>query len=275
MWRCFPPDGKRSVWASRTCPRSTRARSWLWAWPSAGSSTRRRGVAQEALAIAEAADHPLRIAWALDGLGLQQLHQGDLSLAIPTLERGVNLCQTLQLSTPGRLAAPALGYARLHAGQVGEALTYLEPAVVEAPGMMGAAHRTRWQVWLGEGYLLAGRMQDARIVAERVLAVVRDRSERVNEAWALRLLGEIVSRSESPMVEQAERRYCEALTLAKELGMRPLVAHCHLGLGAPHRKVGRDEQARAELMSAAAMYRAMDMAFWLAKAHTVLGERAD
>jgi hypothetical protein len=48
--------------------------------------------------------------------------------------------------------------------------------------------------------------------------------------------------------------------------MRPLVAHCHLGLGTLYRKIDRDEQAQAELTAAIEMYRAMEITFWLARA---------
>jgi hypothetical protein len=54
--------------------------------------------------------------------------------------------------------------------------------------------------------------------------------------------------------------------------MRPLVAHCHLGLGALYHKVGRDAEAQAELAAAAALYRAMEMTFWLAKAEAALAQ---
>ena len=58
--------------------------------------------------------------------------------------------------------------------------------------------------------------------------------------------------------------------LAGELGMRPLVAHCHLGLGTLYIKTGRQEQARTELSTAMAMYRAMEMAFWLPQTEAAL-----
>jgi hypothetical protein len=48
--------------------------------------------------------------------------------------------------------------------------------------------------------------------------------------------------------------------------MRPLAAHCHLGLGTLYRRVGRDQEAQAELASAAEMDRAMEMLFWLENA---------
>jgi hypothetical protein len=56
--------------------------------------------------------------------------------------------------------------------------------------------------------------------------------------------------------------------LAEELGMRPLQAHCHFGLGTLSAKTGQQEQARAALTTAIEMYRAMEMTLWLPKAET-------
>jgi uncharacterized protein HemY len=58
----------------------------------------------------------------------------------------------------------------------------------------------------------------------------------------------------------------QAITLAKELGMRPLVAHCHLGLGKLYRRTDKREQAKEHLTTATTMYRDMDMGFWLGQA---------
>jgi len=54
--------------------------------------------------------------------------------------------------------------------------------------------------------------------------------------------------------------------------MCPLIAHCHLGLGTLYQKIGRDDQPRAELATAAEMYRAMEMTFWLTRAEAELAE---
>jgi hypothetical protein len=62
------------------------------------------------------------------------------------------------------------------------------------------------------------------------------------------------------------------MTLADELGMCPLTAHCHLGLGTLCARTGRREQARAELSAAMALYRTMDMPFWLARAEAALAQ---
>ena len=59
-------------------------------------------------------------------------------------------------------------------------------------------------------------------------------------------------------------------TRAEELGMRPLAAHCHKGLGSLYQKTGREKEARAELNEAVEMYRAMEMTFWLDRASSAL-----
>jgi hypothetical protein len=66
--------------------------------------------------------------------------------------------------------------------------------------------------------------------------------------------------------------YQQALALATELGMRPLQAHCHLGLGILYATSGQWEQARPALAAAITLYRAMDMTFWLPQAEAVLAQ---
>jgi hypothetical protein len=70
--------------------------------------------------------------------------------------------------------------------------------------------------------------------------------------------------------EDAEGDYREALGRATELGMRPLVAHCHLGLGHLYRRTRDGQQAQEHLATATAMYREMGMGFWLEKAEAEL-----
>src|SRR5262249_53978045 len=100
----------------------------------------------------------------------------------------------------------------------------------------------------------------------------RQLKERGNEAHALYQLGAVHAHTEPPDTEQAEAHYQQALALAEELGMRPLVAHCHLGLGTLYATMGQHEQARAELSTAINLYRAMDMPFWLPQAEAALAQ---
>jgi tetratricopeptide (TPR) repeat protein len=123
---------------------------------------------------------------------------------------------------------------------------------------------------LGEAHALAGQLAEAHALAERALALARAHQERGHQAYALCLLGEIAAQPDPPEREQAEAGYRQALALAGELGMRPLQAHCHLGLGTLYATTGRREQARAALAAAIALYRTMEMTFWLPQAEATL-----
>ena len=118
---------------------------------------------------------------------------------------------------------------------------------------------------------LAGR-RGGLALASQALDLARQHKERGDEAHALHQLGEIAGRRDPPDVEQAETHYRQALALAEALGMRPLQAHCHLGLGTLYAKIGQPEQARAELSAAITLYRAMDMTFWLPRAEGALAQ---
>ena len=120
-------------------------------------------------------------------------------------------------------------------------------------------------VQLGEAYLLADQVEDARACADRAVMLARGRGERGNEAWALRLLGEIASHHARPDVATAEAHYGAAMTLASELEIRPLSAHCHLGLGRLYRRTGKRERAQEHLTAATEMYGEMGMTYWLEK----------
>jgi tetratricopeptide (TPR) repeat protein len=139
----------------------------------------------------------------------------------------------------------------------------LEQAVAQRASIRRHVQQALWIVGLSEGYGLAGRLEEARALAERALAVAHAHHERGSQAWALRLLGEIAAQRESAESPHAEAFYHQALMLAADLGMRPLMAHCHRGLGLLYLKGGRGEQARPELSAAMALYRDMDMTCWL------------
>jgi hypothetical protein len=133
--------------------------------------------------------------------------------------------------------------------------------------------RALWLSHLSDAYLLAGRASDSVQAARRGLEGARARQERGQEAWTLRALAEAAGADPSE-VNEAEGHYREALALAEELGMRPLVAHCHLGLDKLYRRTGKPEQAAEHLATATTMYREMDMRFWLEQAEAEVRERS-
>jgi tetratricopeptide (TPR) repeat protein len=223
-------------------------------------------VGEEGLHIAEAVKHPVSLVEAYRSVGLPYLRQGDLPQALTLLERAVGLCEEADLPFYFSLSAQDLGAAYVLCGRVDEAVQLLERALeqVTSSGRMGG--QAPLLCTLGEAHLCAGRLEEARTHAARALEHARTYQERSHEAYALRLLGDIAARRDSPQVEE------QALTLAEALGLRPLLAHCHLGLGTLYAKTGQREQAHAELSAAIALYRAMYMTFWLPQAEAALAQ---
>ena len=165
-----------------------------------------------------------------------------------------------------------LGYAYVLRGRLAEGRALLEEGISEgirtgAP--TGQAYRV---AWLSEVWRLAGRGEEAWQHARQALALARQHKARGDEALALHQLGTVHAHANPPDVERAEAHYRQALALAEALGMRPLQAHCHLGLGTLYATTGQREQARTALATAIALYRAMDMTFWLPQAETTLAQ---
>jgi tetratricopeptide (TPR) repeat protein len=237
-----------------------------------GMFTEGRALGDEGLRIAEAAAHPVSLMIALWGMGLLALRQGDLQRALPLLERAVGICQDADL--PGwfpRMAAP-LGAAYTLAGRVADALPLLTQAMAQTTATARVDFQARCRLPLGEVQLVAGHLEEAQTLAKRALTHARQHQEHGHQAYALRLLGEIAAQREPPEHERAEAHFRHALALAEALGMRPLQAHCHRGLGTLYAMTGQRAQARTELSIAIELYRTMDMTFWLPQAEAGLAQ---
>ena len=214
-----------------------------------------------------AAVHPASLVYACRGMAHVYLHKGEFHQAISWLERGLEVCRVGDFPLLLYLVSSTLGYAYVLSGRVSEALPLLEQSVsTEAIGFL----RNRALVWQSEAYLRLGRLDEALAIALRSLELCRAHAQQRDQAWALRLLGEIHAHRHPPEAELAEAAYRQALALAETLGMRPLQAHCHLGLGMLHGALGQQEKARRELSTAIEMYRTMDMTFWLPQAEAAL-----
>jgi tetratricopeptide (TPR) repeat protein len=172
-----------------------------------------------------------------------------------------------------------LGYADALAGRLPEALPLLEQAQTlleqdQNAGRGSLVPKARIVGLLSEAYLLAGRLDEARLSAERALNLARTHQERGSEAWTLRLLGDLAAWEPAIQGEAAISYYTQALALAEELGMRPLQAHCQRGLGTLYARTGQRQQARAAMAIAIDLYRDMEMTFWLPQTEAALAQVA-
>jgi tetratricopeptide (TPR) repeat protein len=224
----------------------------------------REGLAHgaEGLRLAEAADHAYSSIFAACGLGTVLVLKGEAGPAIATLERGLALCRTLNVPIAFPLLASALGAAYSLSERSADAIAILEEGVREGASMKRMAGHSRLVVRLGEAYLQAGRLDDAAEAAGQALQLSRENKERGSEACALRLVGEIAARRTPVEPDTAAGAYGQAAALAEELGMRPLLAHCHLGHARLDRALGCTASARRRFTDAVLAFRSLEMPFW-------------
>ena len=252
------------------------SRSWL-AWALAELGEFEEGIAhgREGIRVADSLDHPYSLIVACRGLARLYCVKGEFAEAIPLLQRGLALSREYNITVFASLLSSFLGYAYLHSGRAEEGRTLLQETlpVIEATGA-GLFH-SLGVVHLGEAFLLTGQLDAAQSAAERALTVARSRGERSYEAWALRLVAEIAARRETAALDTAAGAYEQAGALAEALGMRPLLAHCRLGLATLHRRAGRWAPVPEHLAAATSMFREMDMRFWLERAQADFSELGD
>jgi class 3 adenylate cyclase/tetratricopeptide (TPR) repeat protein len=262
----------RGSGTSRTDAR-IQSRAWLArTLGHLGAFTEGQRHGEEALRLATLAGRGVTPIMAYGCLGNLYLAKGDLEHVIRVLDQGLALCRASGNRSWFRAIAASLGYASALQGRLAEGRALVEEAISESTGTGTLQNQAYWVAWLSEVCRLAGRGEEAWQHARQALDLARQYKERANEALALYQLGAVHAHVEPPDAEQAEAHYQQALALDSELGMRPLVAHCHRGLGTLYTKVGRLEQARAELSTAIDLYRTMDMSFWLPQAEAALAQ---
>jgi tetratricopeptide (TPR) repeat protein len=200
--------------------------------------------------------------------------KGEFAHALPWLERAVQLCEAKRVLLCLPTAYVIAGLALAWLDRPIEGLSYLERGVTTLESMGAKFDLSLAYLAWAEGLLLSGNIQDAKRRADRALELAVASDERGNEAGILCLLADISASEAPPALERAISFYEQAKTLAGELGMRPLVAHCHLGLGRLSRRTGKREEAREHLSTAATMYRDMNMGFWLEQAEAEMREQS-
>lgn len=226
-------------------------------------------AARDALEAAERADRAVPRTAALLWAAHVHLRQGNFAAAVPFLEQGFEILRKWEVPVYFRRLARALGTAHVFLGRVRDGLPLLERACGPARRGYVAVDHAMFLAALGEGHLVAGDIEEARSLAVEAIALAQRYGERGHEAWSRRLLAETRAASGTATVEECLESYEQARQMAAALGMQPLVAHCHLGIGTIHHRAGLRLEAAAHVATAVALYRAMQMRFWLDRAAAI------
>jgi tetratricopeptide (TPR) repeat protein len=217
------------------------------------------GLAEASVKMAELSRHAYtRVGVAL--VALVHLLRGNAERARAILEPSVALARTnaVKFLLPYNLAI--LGGIATLAGRKDDALAATAEALegVQASGI----HSRRCEVWrLRAAALLASNDPSALGVAETARALATEDSALGEEAWTLKTLADVYLARGAAGFDAASDCYRKGLRIAEELQMRPLVAHCHAGLGRIATAIGLVNDAQPHVQLAREMYADMRMAF--------------
>ena len=262
----LPADWVHDYFVGVSTPTSVWDRRWLvMSLAQLGRFAEAAEHEAEAIRLAEAMHRAYPVGVAHRAAGTLHLLKGEWAKARVPIEHGLAVVRSgnAVFLIPGAVAASAWVLAQL--GEASEALNRLQEGqqLLERQAAKGLIDHHGWSYHaLGRACLLLGRLDQAQRMGDR--AVQSSPSQPGYAAHALHLLGDIATHLDAFDAASGDTHYRQALTLAEPRGMRPLVAHCHLGLGKLYLRTGEREKAQEHLTTAATMYREMDMAYWLA-----------
>jgi tetratricopeptide (TPR) repeat protein len=228
----------------------------------------------ELLRLAEPTQHAFTVGVAHEAASWLHLRKGDWAKACSLIERGIAAFRTGNIVVGLSTMVAASAWVLAQVGEASEVLTRVREGeqLLDHQAARGGVPIPMPYQSLGRAALLLGRLDEAQSLGERAITYSPFRQSDV--AHALHLLGDIATHPDRFDAESGEAHYCKALALAEPRGMRPLIAHCHLGLGKLYRRTGQREQAHEHLTIATTLYREMDMQFWLEQVDAGMKELA-
>jgi tetratricopeptide (TPR) repeat protein len=231
----------------------------------------------EGLRLAEPTDHPYTVGQPHMAATVFRILKGDWVQARSLADRAAVALRTRNVAVLLSTCIACSVWVRVQLGETTDVLDLLREAehLLEdtrarhaITGSRGSIHGWDYHL-LGRAWLQLDRPDDAQRLCDRAI----ESSPPGYAPYPLHLLGDIVTHPDRFDPEGGEAHYRNALALAKARGMRPLIAHCHLGLGKLFQRTGKRSGAEQHLAAAAAMYRDMGMSFYLEEAHAALGRR--
>jgi class 3 adenylate cyclase/DNA-binding SARP family transcriptional activator len=221
--------------------------------------------------LAELTQHAFTVGATYYAAGTLHLFRGDWPKARALVERAVAVFRTgsVVAQLPYAVALSAWVLAQL--GEASEAMNQLREGeqLLEGHGTRRIVSLRGWSYHaLGRACLLLGRLDEAKRLGDHAIEFSSRHSGFA--AHALHLLGDIATHPDRLDAQSGEAHYRQALALAEPRGMRPLVAHAHLGLGRLYRRTGKRKQAQAHIATATTMFRDMGMTYWQEQAEAAM-----
>jgi class 3 adenylate cyclase/tetratricopeptide (TPR) repeat protein len=229
----------------------------------------------EAIRLAAQMQHAYTVGWAHWGAGKVHLLWGDWAKARPRFENATAVARAGNAAFLLSSSVASSAYILAQLGEASEALSRLRECEqrVEHHVASGYSGSLGWfYMLLGRTALALGRLDDSMRLGDRAIESSSRMPGFAAHAWHLH--GDIATHPDRFNAERAKAHYAQALALAEPRGMRPLVAHCHLGLGKLYRHTGKRQEAQEHLTMATTMYREMDMTYWLERAVAETNELA-
>jgi class 3 adenylate cyclase/tetratricopeptide (TPR) repeat protein len=217
----------------------------------------------EAIRLAETTQHAYPVGLAYYSAGIHHLLKGDWAKARSLLEHGLAVFRAGNVAILLRATIATSAWVLAQLGDTNEALNRLQEGnqILKHFAASGHAAYSGWGYQsMGRACLLLGRLEEAGSLGAR--AVESDPSYTGFAAHALHLLGDVATHPDQFDAESGEAYYYKALALAEAKSMRPLVSHCHSGLGKLYLRMGRKKEAKEHLAKGMILYREMDMRFW-------------
>jgi len=240
---------------------SSFARSFTaWGLAETGKFSEAFNIAEDALRIAEDANHPFSCGYAYNGLGVVALRQGNVHRALRSFERALAAGAFADSPVGFAFVSLHLGYALSLAGRASEGIPILEKSIQLAESRGFVARHSLRLAYVSEAYLTLGRRADALNAATRALELAHLHGERANEAYSSRMIGEIHLHGRD--LAEAKTWLTKSLALAEELGMRPLEANCHRGLANVFDLDQQKSDAEEHRRISSSLVDAMEMRLW-------------
>jgi predicted ATPase len=238
----------------------------LWALVSIGEFDRALAHGRRSLEACEASGAPTYQVTTYAFFAIALAYRGEFEAAVRYAEDAVRVAEASMIFSwlPGTYSA--LGWILAWTGRAEAALVYLERSVSVHESLGINTYLSVFCCRWAEALRLAGRALEAEGLAARALELARRFGERGIEAEALLASGEIAEDLAPGDLDLPDRLYKQAEDLARELGMRPVVARAQLHRGLLRRRAGDEEGACARIGIATGMFREMDMRFWLGRA---------